>query len=241
MMSMHEVVHLPDPGRQPLVHPLDLPAARRPLIVAWVLSVVGHPTVAISLGVILWLVSNNPVTPILAVASLMAGAYFAGRHFQAEAWSFIPRKRQARDRSLPLAWEVTGSLVRAGLLAVAILMTLRWLAQPEMPGGVLAFVAGGGIGVSLLIAGGMIWRLIRPEMGTALRSRLLDLPSEVVVIATTLYALILVRDTQVAGDWTGTGLVLGAATLIGVQVLFWGYERWIRSRQADPGAASHGD
>jgi hypothetical protein len=236
MSTMHEVVHLPDPARQPHVHPLDLPAARRPLVVSWLLSVVGHPVVAISLGVILWLVSNNPVTPILAAASLMIGAHVAGRYFLAEAWSFIPRKRQALDRSLPLAWELAGSLVRAAVLGSAILLTLRWLAQPGIPDGVLAFTAGAGIAVSLLVLGGVIWRLIRPEPGSAtLRSRLIDLPAEAVVIATTVYAVSLVRDGQVAGDWMVPGLTLGAATIFGAQLLYWGYDRWSRSRQAAAG------
>ncbi len=235
MTTMREVVHLPDPARQSQVHPIDLPAARRPLVVSWLLSVLGHPVTAISLGVILWLVSNNPVTPILAVASVMIGAHFAGRYFQAEAWAFIPRKRQALDRPLPLAWEVTGSLVRAAVLGGAILLTLRWLTQPGIPDGVLAFTAGAGIGVSLLVIAGVARRLIRPEPGAGpVRSRLIDLPAEAVVIATTLYAVTLVRDSQMVGDWTVPGLVLGAATLLGVQLLFWGYEH--STRQAPAGA-----
>jgi hypothetical protein len=237
MTTMREVVQLPDPAHQSRVHPLDLPAARRPLVASWLLSVLGHPVVAISLGVILWLVSNNPVTPILAAASVMIGAHFAGRYFQAEAWSFIPRKRQALDRPLPLAWEVAGSLVQAAVLGSAILLTLRWLTQPEIPAGVLAFTAGAGVGVSLLVIAGVIRRLISKEDGAGtIRSRLIDLPAEAVVIATTIYAISLVRDSQVAGDWTVPGLALGAAMLIGFQLLYWAYEA--RTHQAAASTAA---
>jgi hypothetical protein len=43
MNDINELVDLPDPAIHPLVHPLDLPQARRPFRTAWLVGALTSP------------------------------------------------------------------------------------------------------------------------------------------------------------------------------------------------------
>lgn len=65
MNPIEEKVHLPDPETQFLVHPLDLPGARKEFLTGWWLGIVATPQFYTALLAFFWAVSNNYVTPIL--------------------------------------------------------------------------------------------------------------------------------------------------------------------------------
>jgi hypothetical protein len=44
--DINELVDLPDPTTHPLVHPLDLPEARRPFRISWLIGTLTSPPVA---------------------------------------------------------------------------------------------------------------------------------------------------------------------------------------------------
>ncbi len=59
MKTIEEAVELPAVAVQPLVHPLDLPPARRAFITSWWLSLLTLPPVFFGIAAVLWSVSTT--------------------------------------------------------------------------------------------------------------------------------------------------------------------------------------
>ena len=66
MSDVTELVELPDPVTHPLVHPLDLPEARRPFRTAWLIGALTSPPVGALAAVIIWFASHDYASPVLA-------------------------------------------------------------------------------------------------------------------------------------------------------------------------------
>ena len=66
MNDINELVDLPDPATHPLVHPLDLPQARRPFRTAWLIGALTSPPVAALVAVIIWFASHSYLVPLVA-------------------------------------------------------------------------------------------------------------------------------------------------------------------------------
>jgi hypothetical protein len=141
--DINELVDLPDPTTHPLVHPLDLPEARRPFRISWLIGALTGPPVAALAAVILWFASHNYLVPLIAGAAILGFGQLASRQYRDKAWAFIPRKRQDRRRPLyplPAVVAVAGSLVVAcrilfGASAPDSPATLLWGAATMLAGG----------------------------------------------------------------------------------------------------------
>lgn len=232
MKDISETVDLPDAATQPLVHPLDLPEARRPFVFAWWLSVLTLPTVFFALAAILWSVSNNYVTPILVPVVVIGGSIFVRRHLESEAWAHIPRKRQDRGRRMPVVWSILKATVSALALLIGLILIILWLVGRDLPAGVTAYMAGMGAGVVVVMLVTLLWTLFAPARLTGeLGGWAPQLVSLIVVAATLWYGYITLGVVSGADQWETADVVGGAAIIIGVQVL-WSLSRLWSARKS---------
>ncbi len=168
--GLNEIVDLPDPDTQPLVHPLDLPQARQPFLASWWLSLLAGPPIVFALAALLWVVSNNYVTPVLVPLGTGIAAAFASAFAAREAWAYIPRRRQDTDRRLPGRWSVLGTVLPSAGLLVGLLLVVFWMRTHEVSGPVAAYTIGSGAMIAVLMLLTVITRLIagrpRPTAST---------------------------------------------------------------------------
>jgi hypothetical protein len=61
------------------VHPLDLPRARRPFRISWLIGALTSPPVAALAAVIIWFASHNYLVPLIAGAAILGFGQLAGR------------------------------------------------------------------------------------------------------------------------------------------------------------------
>lgn len=171
-----ELVDLPDPDVQPLVHPLDLPEARRAFGRYWLIATLTDPPVGLCVGGLLWFAMHSPVVPVIVGLLIVALGWFARRPCLDTAWAFIPNKRQDRQRPLPLGLDLASRALFALLFAAGLLLVAARLARPDIVAGVREVTFGMGVAAGLLLVGQFAVR------GPA-RERLLGLPLVVAVLA----------------------------------------------------------
>jgi hypothetical protein len=217
--SVPELVDLPDAAVTPLVHPLDVPDARRPFLISWLISAATGPAAVLGLVVLLWAVARPVVVAPLAGAVVLAAGAAATRWYSREAWAFIPRNRQDRGRLLLLRWELARSVILAASVGAAMCLVARRLRELGVSEPVSAYVVGAYAGIAVAIAAEGLWRLATPARRRAgLRPVLLGLPGFAAVGAATLYAGgLLARH----GGWRAADVAAGAAILIVAQLVVW--------------------
>ncbi|WP_433618862.1 hypothetical protein ACQP2P_22410 [Dactylosporangium sp. CA-139114] len=221
-MNVPELVALPDESVHPLVHPLDVPEARRPFFLSWLISVLAGPATVASLVVVFWFVAEDRyIGPPVGIFVALAG-WAAATWFEREAWAYIPRKRQDRARQLPLSWDLTRWLVIAASAGAALTLLGRRLLEPSVPQSVSAYVVGACAGIVVVIVAEFLWRLAMAIAGRGrLRAALLHLPGLAVVAAVTVYLYRELVNLPVDREWHDSDLVIGAAVLVVVQVMHW--------------------
>jgi hypothetical protein len=181
MNDINELVDLPDPATRPLVHPLDLPQARRPFRTSWLIGALTSPPVAALVAVIIWFASRNYLVPLIAGAAIVGFGQLASRVYLDQAWAFIPRRRQDRERPLPALWELGAGLALAAVLAVALVLVAFRLDQPDVSVEVREFTFGMSTVAALLVLADVARRLLRYRGQE--RGRALDpLPGAVAVV-----------------------------------------------------------
>lgn len=185
MTEPTELVNLPDPADRPLVHPLDLPEARRPFRTSWLINSLTDPPVALCLTAVIWFASRSVLAPLVAGAALIVFGALASRHFATEAWGFIPRKRQDRERRLPARWQLPPSLVFAAALATALLLVVWRLAQPDVPAEIRDVTLGMSVAVGLMVLGDCVRKLLLQDER---RRAVYTLPAVVAVLGSVLAA-----------------------------------------------------
>ncbi|NMH96970.1 hypothetical protein [Pseudonocardia acidicola] len=168
MKELTELVDLPDPAVQPLVHPLDLPESRRPFRTAHLLDAVAGPAVSACLAALVWFASTSAVVPLVAFVATAGLGALARRHYTAQAWSFIPRRRQDRDRASPLAWELAGAALLAVALGAVLLLVAGRLTRADVPVGAREFTLGAAVAVAVLMAIDLAVTLLRSPRRAAL-------------------------------------------------------------------------
>lgn len=219
MPEITEIVDLPDPSVQPLVHPLDLRDARRPFRRSQLVGALASPAVGVCVAAILWFASRNYVGPLIAGCTIVVFGAMAGHLAREQAWAYIPRRRQDRDRELPLAWELGSALVLGALLAVALILVVMRLARPDLSVDVREYTFGMGLGTGVLLAGDVAVTLVRGRGRRALRTT----AGLLAVVACLVAAYVTLFDT--AGSVTSSTVVAGFVTMlaVGVGVGVWKY------------------
>jgi hypothetical protein len=236
MNPIRELVDLPDPALRPLVHPLDVPEARRPLRISWLIWALTNPAVGMCLATIVWFASNSYLVALIAGFAIVGFGTVAGRMFRDEAWAFIPRRRQDRQRLLPLAWEIGSALVLAAVLALALLLLAFRLSRPDVSAGVREVTFGMGTAVALLVGADFVRGMVRS--GWSHQRLLAALPMVMAVITSTVVAYGLLFDSS--GPRSPATVLLGAVAMlaVGIAVALWHYFEERRAGDA-AGPAAH--
>lgn len=182
MSDITELVDLPDPAVQPLMHPLDLHEARRPFRISWLFAALTNPAVGLCVAALIWFAGGSYVAPVIAGAAVIGFGALASRFFANQAWAFIPRKRQDHQRGMPAGWELVSNLVLGLALAVTLLLVVHRLARPDVPADVRAFTVGMSGAVGLMVLGETIVELLRRQ-GRQRRRVLFRLPGVAAVVA----------------------------------------------------------
>ena len=223
--AMEEIVDLPDPETQPLVHPLDLPQARTDFRTGWlVASATGLPVAALVAGIVAYL-SRGVVGPIAAFLALTVFGTLASRWFTNRAWDYIPRKRQDRARPLPRAWDLGAAAILALVLGAALLLIVFRLDDADVPLDVRSFTFGMCVVAAVLVLLDAVIGLLRP----AGRNRALASLPGVAVVAV---ATVLAWTTWFDGDADGVLLFWGAVSMAAAGVLAGAGRLWERRRAA---------
>lgn len=172
------------------------------------------------------------MTPILAAGTLLVFAILARRYFEAEAWAYIPRKRQDHDRRTPAAWSaVKGAIAAFALLAGLVLVTLSVL-EFRPPAPVIAYIVGSAIGVIVLMSGELIWAAFAPARFRRGGSRASQLVVLAVTVAAAVVGVYAFHSTYGSNMWRPAEMLSGAAVIIAVQLLWWAGSAWAAQRQA---------
>lgn len=226
--DIREEVDLPDPDVQPLVHPLDLPAARGPFRAGRIVAALTSLPVSALVAAIIAYASRNALPPIIAFLALVVLGAMASRWFTDRAWDHIPRKRQDRARPLPRTWELASAAVLALVLGVALLLIVFRLDDPDVPLTVRSYTFGMCVVAALLVVADAVAGLLRRS---ARRRALAGLPGTLVVAVATVLAWAAWFD----GDADTVNLFWGAVTM-GVAAVVVGAARlWERRRTAAAG------
>ncbi|MFW0771723.1 hypothetical protein ACLRGI_00955 [Paenarthrobacter nitroguajacolicus] len=160
MNPIEEKVQLPDPETQFLVHPLDLPGARKEFLVGWWLGILATPQVFTALLAFFWAVSNNYVTPVLVPLTLVVIAGWISSKLTRGAWDYIPRKRHDKGRRMT-TMAIAGSLITSLALFAGLLIFMAWAASQDLVPGFSAYPLGMGAAIVVIMAGGLLTKLVR--------------------------------------------------------------------------------
>jgi hypothetical protein len=209
---MEELVDLPDPGTQPLVHPLDLPGARTEFRNGWLVgAATSLPVAALVAGIIAYL-TRGVVAPIAAFLTLTVFGTLASRYATNRAWDHIPRSRQDRQRPLPRSWDVAAGAILALALGAALLLIVYRLDDADVPLDVRSVTFGGCAVAALLVLADALLGLLRPG---GRRRALASLPGVAVVVVATALAWTAWFD----GDADSSLVFWGAAAMAAAGVL----------------------
>jgi hypothetical protein len=221
--DIREEVELPDPAVQPLVHPLDLPEARRWFRNARLVAAFTSIPVAALVAAVVAYASRSVLPPIIVFLALSVFGAMAGRWFTDRAWDYIPRKRQDRERPPPRMWELGSAIVPAVVLGVALLLFVFRFDDADVPVDVRSYTFGMCLVAAVLVVADTAAGLVRPS---ARRRAFGGLPGTVVVVAVTVLAWTQWFDR----DADAQLLVWGALTMGGVAVLVAAAKLWGRAR-----------
>jgi hypothetical protein len=227
---MEEMVTLPDPEVQPMVHPLDLPEARKLFRQGWLVGACTSLPVATLIAAIVAYAGRNAVGPIAVFLALVVFGTLAARWFTDRAWDYVPRKRQDRDRPLPRRWDIASSGILALVFGAALLLVVFRLDRDDVPVDVRGFTFGMCAVAALLVILDAIVGLARPS---GRRRALAALPGVLVVAVATILAYTMWFD----GDAGSPELFWGALTMAGAAVLVGAARLWDRRRTAAAVAA----
>ena len=207
MNPIEEKVQLPDPETQFLVHPVDLPGARKEFLTGWWLGIIATPQVYTALLAFFWAVSNNYVTPVLVPLALVLVAGWISSKLTRGAWDYIPRKRHDKERRIPVLL-IGGALIKSSALLVGLIVFMVWSTSQDFVPGFSAYPLGMGAAIVVIMLGELVAKL--------LRRRTLDLVPEALSIVVVVVALWMGFALLPAGRLAPVDLLPGVAILVGV-------------------------
>lgn len=240
MKTVRETVALPDSTDQRLVHPLDLAEAKRPFAISWWLSMLAMPTFVFFFAALLWIVSNNYVTPIVVPIALAVIAGLLSVYLRKESWAYIPRKRQDSQRRVPTAWLVSKTVIStASLIAGLVILTL-WLVEHDLDAGVYSYIFGTALGIVVLMLIGLLWTAFAPSRLTApLDSWVVQLGRLIAVGAAVAVGCFIVSQRYGLADFDISSVLIGVGVIITVQVIWWLVSLWQSRKDTARSAALH--
>ncbi|WP_309074191.1 hypothetical protein [Paenarthrobacter sp.] len=208
MNPIEEKVQLPDPETQFLVHPVDLPGARKEFLMGWWLGIVATPQVYTAFLAFFWAVSNNYVTPVLVPLVLVVVAGWISSKLTRGAWDYIPRKRHDKERRMT-GMTIAASLITSLALFAGLLVFMAWAVSQQMVPGFSAYPLGMGTAIVLIMAGELVVKLVR--------RRSAELASDAISLAVVAGAVGIGFGVLPAGrEVAPVDLLPGAAILVGV-------------------------
>jgi hypothetical protein len=208
MNPIEEKVQLPDPETQFLVHPLDLPGARKEFLAGWWLGIIATPQVYTALLAFFWAVSNNYVTPVLVPLVLVVIAGWISSKLTRGAWDYIPRKRHDKDRQMTVM-TIAASLITSLALFAGLLTFMVWAVSQDLVPGFSAYPLGMGAAIVLIMAGELVVKLVR--------HRSVELASDAISLVVVAGAVGIGFGVLPAGrELAPVDLLPGAAILLGV-------------------------
>jgi hypothetical protein len=225
MNHIEEVVALPDPQTQPMVHPLDLPEARTLFRRGWLVGALTSLPVAALVAAIVAYAGRNAVGPIAVFLALVVFGTLARRWFTDRAWDYIPRKRQDRERPLPALWDLGSAGILALVLGGALLLVVFRLGRDDVPVDVRSYTFGMAVVVAVLVLADAALGLVRAPVR---RRALAGLPGAAVVAVATVLAWVRWFD----GDADGGLVFWGALTMAAAAILAGAAQMWDRRRTA---------
>ncbi len=219
--EIREEVELPDPAVQPLVHPLDLPEARRSFRRGWLIGAFTSLPVATLLAAMLGYLGHTVIGPVLLFLALILIGHYASKWNTDRSWDFIPRKRQDRERPLPRGWEMIAAGILAVVLGAALFLIVFRLDDDDVPVDVRAYTFGMvAVAAVLVVAGTLL---------AAVRKRAYErLPGTVVVAVATVVAWV----RWFPGDVSASLLIWGALTMVAAAALAGALQLWQTRRAA---------
>jgi hypothetical protein len=149
VIAIRETVELPEGDSR--LHPLDVPAARRVWLRAWLVRRLALPAVLLGLMGLMLLHRGEAFVVADAALLIWAGARIGAWLLYREAWAYIPRRRaDFAARPAPLRWVMIDAHITA-VLAVAVgLAVMHWFGSgPD--GQTRAFILG------TWLAAGVVW------------------------------------------------------------------------------------
>lgn len=208
MNPIEEKVQLPDPETQFLVHPVDLPGARKEFLTGWWLGIIATPQVYTALLAFFWAVSNNYVTPVLVPLALVLIAGWISSKLTRGAWDYIPRKRHDKERRMPVLL-IGGALIKSAALLVGLIVFMVWSTSQDFVPGFSAYPLGMGAAIVVIMLGELVVKL--------LRRRTLHLVPEALSIVVVVAAVWMGFALLPAGhELAPVDLLPGVAILVGV-------------------------
>ena len=221
MKPIEEQVPLPDPEHHFLVHPLDLPAARSEYLKGWWLGIVATPQMFTALMAVLWVISNNRVTPVMVPLALTVIAGFVGAQLTRAAWDYIPRRRHDRHRR-PARLAYAAAAIKAISLLAGLVIFLFWADAQGFSGSFSSYPLGMGAALVVILAIDLAAGLGR---GPSERADILgSLFTLLVATAAVWGGFTLLSDPADSLQWTG--LLAGAATLVAVWAGWLVFSAW---------------
>lgn len=226
MKEIKEVVDLPSVEAKPLLHPLDVAPARRPYLISWLLRRLASLPVAFLFGVVLWVISDNVVTPFVVPLIVLITAALAAEFYAGQAWGYIPGKRMDTQRDSGALAQVLNSFIEALALVSGLLILIGWVSTHDFTEGVEEVTIGIGAGIAVIQGAEVIAAVLRrpPDwVGVASRGLALAAVALAVVVASV---------TLIGDQWSPESIrlaLIGGAIIIGIQLLLW-LIRFIGSR-----------
>lgn len=222
MKTVRETVALPDAAQQLLVHPLDLTEAKRPFVASWWLSILATPTVVFFFAALLWIVSNNYVTPIVVPIALAVIAGLVSFYLRRESWAHIPRKRQDAMRRVPTGWAVSKTVISTASLIAGLVMLTLWLVDHDLDTDVYGYIFGTAFGIVLLMLIGLLWTAFASSpSGGAPDSWAMQLTRFIAVGAAVAVGCVIVGQRHDLADFDLSTVLIGVGVIIAVQVIWW--------------------
>ena len=195
-----------------LLHPVEVRGARVAYAKATALRMASSPHSMIAMTLVLWVISSNVVTPVLGAVVGLGICAYVERHHRAEAWAFIPRRRQHPGRDEPALWSAAGKLLPLCALAWALGAYVSVLGVREAPTLAGSMAVGALAALALAELAALLWDRLAP------RDRRVD-AAPAVVATTSVVGSLLVLATGVVtildrSSWERSGFLVGAGVLV---------------------------